>query len=396
MSIETILIVEDEPLIRQFLSETLKRKKYRVQVAEGVKNALKILEEHYFDLVITDMKMPDGSGLDVLTYLREHSQETLSLVITAFATVQNAVEAMRLGAFNYVIKPFSPDTIEAMIQKASEHAQILCENHALKREKREEKKGPLKGEIFHSPVMREVLSQVKKIAQSQANVMITGESGTGKEVISRLIHEHSLRKDQPYICVNCAAIPETLLESELFGHERGAFTGANQKRVGRFELAHKGTLLLDEITEIPLSMQVKLLRAIQEKCFERVGGTRSLSVDVRFLSTSNRKIKKSIEEKQFREDLYYRLNVIPIHLPPLRERREDIVPLAQFFLQKFCHLNCKREKSLTPEAIEAIEHYHWPGNIRELANLMERVTVIDLSDKVQPDHLSLQMLSGLS
>ena len=247
-----------------------------------------------------------------------------------------------------------------------------------------------KGQIIaESPIMKKLLEEAVRVAKSQASVLIHGESGTGKEVIAGAIHAHSMRASNPYIRVNCAAVPDTLIESEFFGHEKGSFTGANAKRLGRFELANGGTLLLDEVTEIPLNLQPKLLRVVQEQEFERVGGTRPVSVDVRLISTSNRDLKEAIEEKVFREDLFYRLNVVPIHLPPLRERKEDILPLVDYFLGKFCAENGKKKKTLTKKAKEKLVNYPWPGNIRELANVMERVVVLDFGEKIEPAHFTL-------
>lgn len=384
MGIETILVVDDEVLMRRFLEEALERKGFAVDVAENGKQAFSFLKKNTYDLVITDMKMPDVSGLDVLKKAKELSPQTLILVMTAYGTIENAVEAMRLGAFNYLLKPFTPDAIEALIEKASEHQALVNENTYL----REQVSSKVKI-IAESPVMKKVLNEAIQVAKSQASVLIHGESGTGKEVIAGAIHAHSPRAKNPYIRVNCAAVPDTLIESEFFGHEKGSFTGANNKRMGRFELADSGTLLLDEITEIPLNLQPKLLRVIQEQEFERVGGSRAVSVDVRLISTSNRDLKKAIEEKIFREDLYYRLNVVPIALPPLRERKEDILPLARHLLDKFCFENKKKNKILSKAAEKKLLSYYWPGNIRELANVIERAVVLDYGQSVEPSHFSL-------
>lgn len=382
--IESILVVDDEALMRQFLEETLKRKGYVVDIAEDGKQALSSLKKNTYDLVITDMKMPDLSGLAVLKKAKELSPQTVVLVMTAFGTIENAVEAMKMGAFNYLLKPFTPDAVEMLIGKASEHLNLVQENTYLR-----EQVGTKTQLIAHSPVMKKVLEEATRVAKSQASVLIHGESGTGKEVIAEAIHAHSLRSTKPYIRVNCAAVPDTLIESEFFGHEKGAFTGANQKRLGRFELAHGGTLLLDEVTEIPLNLQPKLLRVIQEQEFERVGGARPVSVDVRLISTSNRNLKQAIADQIFREDLYYRLNVVPIYLPPLRDRKEDILPLARYFLDKFCFENSKKPKKLTQDAEKKLLDYPWPGNIRELANAIERVVVLDFGTSIEPSHFYL-------
>ena len=386
MTVEKILIIDDEALVRNFLSETLKRKNFEVTAAENGMKALQCLKENTYDLVITDMRMPDLSGLDIIKKVKAISPTTIVVVITAFGSIENAVEAMRLGAFNYLIKPFSPDTIEAVIEKAEEHISLLNENRYL----RETNENMTPSDVVsHSPTMKKILKEVMQIAKSNANVLIHGESGTGKEVIAHAIHYNSLRAQKPFIKVNCAAVPETLIESEFFGHEKGSFTGAEGRRLGRFELANQGTLLLDEITEVPLTLQPKLLRAIQEQEFERVGGSKPIKVDVRIISTTNRNIQQAIEEKALREDLYYRLNVIPIQLPPLRERKEDIIPLAEHFLFKFCRENHLEQKELTKAAQELLLHYDWPGNVRELSNIIERAVIIEPTSEIKPEALFL-------
>ncbi len=389
METRKVLIVDDELLIRNFLKEVLDRKGYTTAVAEDGKSALAKLREEEFDLVITDMKLPDTSGLEVLKKTKELSLDTVVVIITAFGSIENAVEAMRLGAFNYLLKPFSPDAIEAVIAKANEHLAILQENRYLRQTVARRNAGLSSEIVAKSPSMKKVLEDVDKIAQSHASVLITGESGTGKEVIAHAIHFRSSRNQGPLICVNCAAIPETLIESEFFGHEKGAFTGASSKRIGRFELANQGSLVLDEISEIPLLLQPKLLRVIQEQQFERVGGTKPVNVDVRLISTSNRNMENFVKEKGFREDLYYRLNVVPLHLPPLRERREDILPLAQHFLKEMCIENHFTKKELSQNAKDALMAYPWPGNIRELANIMERAVVLNTEPLIEAKHLHL-------
>ena len=301
MMIEKVLVVEDDPLMKAFIIEVLKRKRWNVVYAENGKKASEILADHIFDLVISDIRLPDISGIEVLRQVKNSHPRTIFILTTAYASVETAVEAMRLGAFNYLIKPFPPETLETVIEKAQEHGALIQENEFLRSEvslKHSMGKSPM---IAQSPIMKETLERVSKIAKSNASVFISGESGTGKEVIARAIHYGSLRAAHPFIRVNCAAIPHSLLESEFFGHEKGAFTGAIQKRLGRFELADKGTLLLDEISEIPLDIQPKLLRAIQEQEFERVGGSKGIKVDTRFISTSNRNMKETIEKKEFRE-----------------------------------------------------------------------------------------------
>jgi len=386
MSIDKILIVDDESLVRNFLAETLRRKNLDVFTAENGEKAIVMLKEMTFDLVITDMRMQEVSGIDVLRKVKELSPSTLVVVVTGFGTIENAVEAMRLGAFNYLIKPFSPETIETVIEKAKDHLSLIAENHYLKQQLKNG--APAAPKVAgESPAIKQILDDVTRIAKSNASIFIHGESGTGKEVIAQAIHFNSLRANKPFIKVNCAAIPDTLVESEFFGHEKGAFTGANAKKLGRFELANGGTLLLDEVTEIPILLQAKLLRAIQEQEFERVGGTKPVKVDVRIIATSNRDMKEAIEQKKLREDLYYRLNVVPIHLPPLRERSMDILPLAEYFLEKTCHENHKELKLLSEGSKQKLLNYSWPGNARELANIIERAVVMNHSNVITEDNL---------
>lgn len=390
MSIEKILVIDDEELVRKFITETLERDDFEVAAVSNGKEGIKLFKEKSFDLVFTDMKMPDLTGIDVLRKIKELSPKTIVVVVTAYGSVENAVEAIRLGAFNYLIKPFSPDTIEAVIDKAREHQKLLNENEFLREEISRKGSNHAHKVVAESPIMKKVLKDVARVAKSNASVFIAGESGTGKEVIAQAIHAQSLRANRSFIKVNCAAVPETLIESEFFGHEKGAFTGANQKRIGRFELAHGGTLLLDEVTEIPLSVQAKLLRAIQEQVFERVGGSKPVKVDVRLIATSNRDIKQSITDKVLREDLYYRLNVVPIHLPPLRERKDDVIPLAEYFLERMCRENHKEVQTLTPQATKKLLTYAWPGNVRELANIIERAVVMSTSSTIGPEQLYLE------
>lgn len=385
--IEKVLVVDDEPLMLRFMADVLRRHGKEVAIAINGMEAIKILESEPIDLVITDMKMPLKSGLDVLKTAKSISPSPLVILATAHGTIESAVEAMKLGAFHYLIKPFSPDALEGVLEKAEEHLRLIKENTFY----REDTKYPLL--VAESPAMKKILQDLEKIAKANASVFITGESGTGKEVIAGAIHELSSRAQYPFIKVNCAAIPETLLESEFFGHERGSFTGAHMKKTGRFELADKGTLLLDEVTEIPLVLQPKLLRAIQEQEFERVGGTRSIKVNLRFLATSNRNMQEAIETKVFREDLFYRLNVVPIQIPPLRERREDILPLATHFLEKFCRENHKPPKKFTEPAVKKLLDYPWPGNVRELANIIERTVVLDFDPVIDLGHLYLDSSS---
>ncbi|MEM1283364.1 MAG: sigma-54 dependent transcriptional regulator, partial [Chlamydiota bacterium] len=393
MTLEKILVVDDEELLRDFVAETLKRQYLDVTTAEDGTKALRLIKENTYDLVFTDMKMPDMTGLDLMQQAKEISPNSLFVIVTGFASIENAVDAMRFGAFNYLVKPFSPDTIEAVVEKAREHRQLVQENHYLREQVSQQTAAVGKDFIAESPAMKMILQDVQTVAQSNANVFITGESGVGKEVIASAIHSHSQRTDRPFIKVNCAAIPETLVESEFFGHEKGAFTGAHARRNGRFELANTGTLLLDEITEVPIMLQAKLLRVIQEQEFERIGGSKPIKVDVRIVSTSNRNISQAIEEKVLREDLYYRLNVVPIQVPPLRGRVEDIIPLAKFFVEKFCIESHFKTKVLAKNAEDKLLHYHWPGNVRELANIIERAVVMCPHEKIPAEAIMIDSLT---
>jgi two-component system response regulator AtoC len=394
MAIHKVLVVDDEPLLRKYVAEILNRRGYEVQVAEGGKRALEILDQDQFDLVITDMKMSDYSGLDVLKKTKATCPETIVIVITAYGSVENVVQAMQMGAYNYVLKPFDVDTLETAIDKASELSQIKKENTYL-RERVAQGNGRARishSLIAESPSMKLLMTQIESIAASRANVFIAGESGTGKEVIAHALHRLSPRSQKPFIRVNCAAVPESLIESEFFGHEKGAFTGADTKNEGRFELADSGTLLLDEITEIPFNLQSKLLRVIQEQEFERLGGKKTIKVDVRLISTSNRDLKEAMALKEFREDLYYRLNVIPVYVPPLRERLEDILALSHYYLEKLCVENHKAKMELSKSAEKKLLEYHWPGNTRELINVMERAVVLIKSSTIDVDDLMIEKI----
>jgi two-component system response regulator AtoC len=390
MAMEKVLVVEDESSVCNLLLETLKKKRCGVELAKNGKTAIEMLRKQSFDLIISNIKMPDVSGLDILKAAKESHPHAIVILMTTYTNLELAIEGIRLGAFNYLIKPFCLETLEATIQKAQEHATLIEENRFL-RQAISTQPGNKERLIVESEVMKKILRDVEKIAQSNASVFISGESGTGKEVIAHAIHFQSNRAEHPFIKVNCAAIPAPLLESEFFGHEKGAFTGAINKRLGRFELADRGTLLLDEISEIPLELQPKLLRAVQEMEFERVGGVHPLHVDVRLISTSNRCMKQAVEQKIFREDLYYRLNVVPIYLPPLRERKEDILPLAEYFLEQMCLENKKSLKLLSKETKTKLLAYHWPGNIRELANVIERAIVMNASTDIHPEQIGIEL-----
>ncbi len=390
MLLEKTLIITESASILENLQNHLKIHSKELYIATKALQGIELLKETHFDLILCDLELTDISGLDVLQIAKEVQPEAIFTVITSEALKDKALSAIRLGAFQYLMKPLNAETIEVMLQKALEHTSLLQENAFLRKEMSYPSKHERQPIIFKSKAMELLLEDVEKIAKSNASVFILGESGTGKEVIASAIHHFSLRSHKPFIRVNCAAIPENLLESEFFGHEKGSFTGAIQKRIGRFELADKGTLLLDEISEVPLELQPKLLRVIQEQEFERVGGTRPIQVDVRLISTSNRNMKETVENKLFREDLFFRLHVVPLKIPALRERKDDIIPLAEHFLEKLCKDNFKPIKYLSEGAKERLLEYYWPGNIRELGNIIERTIIMHSGDIIKAEELKLE------
>ena len=385
MRIEKILVVDDDALSRSYVSEVLVRNGYVVENAENGHKAVTMALNCRYDIVFLDLKMPGLSGLEVLKKLKKHTKETIVVIMTAFGSIESAVEAMRMGAYDYVIKPISIDQIEFLLKKVQERQRLIDENNYWR--SKVDGNGDLQEPIMNKrSKMYKIYQNVKKIAQSKASVLIQGESGTGKEIIAQSIYSQSKRNSGPFIKVNCAALSESLLESELFGHERGSFTGADLKRLGRFELANNGTLLLDEISEVSPKIQSKLLRVLEEEEFERVGGSKTLKVDVRIIATTNRDIPVEIEKNRFRQDLYFRLNVIPIIIPPLRERKEDIPELVEYFLKKFsCGVNAS-VKEISDKAKDMLCQYYWPGNIRELKNLIHRCVVMIDSDILLPEH----------
>jgi len=374
MGVERVLVADDDALTRELLAETLGRCGCEVVLASDGASAVRALEREDFDLILTDVKMPEKSGMDVLVRAREVNRDAPVVLMTAYGTIESAVEAMKNGAFDYIVKPFSPDRVEVLLQRVGEWRALLRENRYL----RSEVSGRTSGDelVGEHPKLLEAVETVRRVAPTKATLLVQGESGTGKELIARLAHFSSDRADGPFIKVNCAALSETLLESELFGHEKGAFTGAIARREGRFELAHGGTLLLDEISEIPVALQAKLLRAIEEEEFERVGGTRTIKVDVRLVCTTNRDLAREVEEGRFRQDLFFRLNVVPVVLPPLRERREDIPMLVNYFLKRFSRESASPVRKVTRKALEVLINYNWPGNVRELRNIIHRAVVL--------------------
>jgi two-component system, NtrC family, response regulator PilR len=369
-----ILVVDDELSMREVLDITLRQEGYDVTLADSGEAALRALDATIFDLVLTDLRMKGVDGLAVLRAVKEQAPGTAVVMLTAFASTDTAVEAMKLGAFDYVTKPFKLDELRLTIAGVLERKLLRDENQALRRQLQKERGLP--NFVGRSRRMLEIFETIRKIADSPSNVMITGETGTGKELVAQAIHQESPRRDRAFVSVNCGAIPEGLMESELFGHVKGSFTGAVSDTRGLFAAADGGTLFLDEITEVAASIQVKLLRAIQERTIRRVGDTRDVHVDVRLIAASNRDLAGAVAEGALREDLFYRLNVIPIHLPPLRERRDDIPLLVDYFLRKLAKETGKDVRGISADALAALEQYRWPGNIRELQNAIERAIVL--------------------
>jgi DNA-binding NtrC family response regulator len=372
-SVDTILVVDDELNTREGLKQALQEEGYLVLTAETGSIAKKILTEQRVNLIITDLKMPGIDGLEILKFARQLTPETAIIIITGFGTIETAVKAMKDGAYDFLTKPIDLDKLSALVEKALLTNRLLLENIYLKEKLRNRYR--FEQVIGKNRQMREVFELIEQVAPSKTTIMIEGESGTGKELSANAIHQLSSRSEKPFIKVNCAALSEGILESELFGHVKGAFTGAHENKKGRFELAHQGTLFLDEVSAIPPHIQVKLLRVLQEREFERVGGEKTISVDVRLIVATNTDLAEAVSKGLFREDLYYRLNVINVHLPPLRERKEDIPLLVEYFMDKFSTENNKEVNNISPEAMELLMEYDWPGNIRELHNCIESSVV---------------------
>jgi two-component system response regulator PilR (NtrC family) len=378
-----ILIVDDEQSMRELLAILLRKEGYEVVTAENGANALKAVQREIFDLVITDLRMPQFDGMALLKSVKEVSPDTIVIIITAFGTTEGAERARNLGAYDYIGKPFNNDEIKLVIHNALEKRHLRKENLLLKREI--ESRAGFEYFIGKSEPMQRIFSLIRQVADTKSTVLITGESGTGKELVARALHTHSARKNNPFVTVNCGALPETLLESELFGYMKGAFTGAVSNKQGLFEAANGGTIFLDEISATTPALQIKLLRVIQEREFKRVGGTADIKVDVRVLAASNSDLQQEVSKGSFREDLYYRLNVIPIHVPPLRERMDDIPLLINFFLK---NISSGREpKKIAPEAMNRLLNYRWPGNVRELENAIERLNILASGDTIRIEHI---------
>ena len=380
-----ILVVDDERSMRELLAIVLRREGYEVLLADSGRAAIETLEKETIDILISDIKMPDLSGVDVLRAAKRIDQDILGIMVTAFASTDTAVEAMRLGACDYLSKPFDMDLLKMKVREKIESKQLKQENVLLKRTLGLSHQ--FSNIIGRSPAMLELFKMVETVARTNSTILLTGESGTGKGLVAQAIHFHSLRRDKPMVSLNCGALPETLLESELFGHMRGAFTGADANKKGLLEVAEKGTIFLDEIGEMSAVMQVKLLRVLQERRFRRVGGLEELTADIRVIAATNQDLSRLVSEGRFREDLFYRINVIPLVLPPLRDRREDIPLIAEHFLAKFCEQMDKRISAISRPALDMLVAYDWPGNIRELENVMERAVALERTPAILPDSL---------
>ncbi len=392
MSTYNILIVDDEGQNRDYLSEILSEEDYNVSTASNGRDAIARLSQDLFHVVLTDLKMPEVDGLGVIRHLVENHINCIGILFTGYGSVKTAVDAMKLGAFDYITKPFKADEIKVVVKKALDHLALQEENTYLKQQLKAKYK--FENIIGSSERMQKVFSLIDKVSGTDSTVLVLGESGTGKELVAKALHYNSPRAQNPFVPVNCGAIPEELLESELFGHEKGAFTGAFRTRIGRFELANGGSIFLDEISEMSPNLQVKLLRVIQEREFERVGGVKSIRTDVRIIAATNRDLEEEVAQGRFREDLYYRLNVIPLNLPPLRERRDDIPLLVKHFMGKYGREKNSRITGFSRRAMNLLAHYRWPGNVRELENLVERVLVLCDGTEVDTADLPERIAAG--
>ncbi len=382
-----ILVVDDDPEIRKVLVGTLRRNGYAAVAAADGREALACFAAEMFQLVISDVKMPQMGGIDLLRGLKEKSPGTPVLLITGYGSVGGAVEAMQEGAADYLLKPFPMDALVLSVEKALQNANGNGNGAAASRKDKPTGAKPI---VTSDPVMLALLQTAKNVAASKATILIEGESGTGKELLAAYIHANGAQRTGPYVAVNCAALPENLAESELFGHEKGAFTGAFNRKIGKFELAGSGTLVLDEIGEMPLALQAKLLRVLQEREIDRVGGKQPVAVDARVIAITNRELKTAVAEGRFRQDLYYRINVVPLKIPPLRQRRGDIPLLSTFFLERFCRRYQKNIMTVSDAARRMMKKANWPGNVRELENVLERAVLLSSGDVLQPEHLLLE------
>lgn len=380
-----LLVVDDEESIREFLEIMLKKEGYQVTLAEDGQQAIDLLKGKSFDMIISDMQMPRVTGIELLKHVKDNCPEIVFMMITAFGTTESAVEAMKMGAYDYITKPFKIDEVRINIANALRSQNLEVENRVLKKEM--EKEYSFQNLVGNSPAMHHIYDLVKRVSAAPTNILITGESGTGKEMVAKAIHFNGPLKAKPFVTINCGAIPEALMESEMFGHKKGSFTGAIADKAGLFEVASGGTLFLDEVGELPLSIQVKLLRAIQERVIRRVGGIEDIRVEVRIIAATNKDLEEGVRLNTFRQDLYYRLNVINIKTPSLRERREDIPILAHHFLKKYCDKLGKTVNGISNEAMEILKKYDYPGNVRELENLLERTVALEAGAEVLPESL---------
>ncbi len=383
---DKILVADDEQSMREFLDIMLKKEGYKVSLASNGEEVAKLVENDLFDLVLLDIRMPKLDGISALKKIKAHTPETIVIMITAYASADTAIKAMKEGAYDYITKPFKVEEIKLIIKNALEKKNLQKENILLKQAVRD--RFHFGNIIGHSPKMVALYDLLEKVSPTKTNILITGESGTGKELVAKAIHYNSPRKEKPFVTLNCGAIPESLIESELFGHMKGAFTDAIATKKGLFEVADEGTIFLDEISELPLLMQVKLLRVLQDKEFKRVGGTEDIRVDVRIIAATNKELEEAVKEKRFREDLFYRLNVIQIKLPPLRDRIEDIQILANHFLKKYSQELSKDISKISPEALQILLNYEYPGNVRELQNIIERAVALEGSSDLTAHNLS--------
>ena len=380
-----VLVVDDEPMVCLALTNWLEEENYFAQAVEDGPQAIGAVREENWDIVLLDLRMPGMDGMEVLKQVKEIAPQTVVIMMTAYASIPGAVQAMQEGAYDYIVKPLDVDQLTLMLQRIVEHQQLITENILLR--KRLTEQYEFEDIIGRSEAMQEVFEMIKAVTDTNATVLITGETGTGKELVARAIHSNSSQRYGPFVATSCGALPETLLESELFGYEKGAFTGADRTKKGRFELAHGGTLFLDEVGDISIKTQIKLLRVLQEKSFSRLGGTEPIKVDVRLVSATNRDLVAAIEDGSFRSDLYYRLNVVTIQLPPLRERKDDVPLLAAHFINKYNVEFNKKFDRVNRKAMDFLMDYHWPGNVRELENVIERAIVIAQGPEVKIDHL---------
>ncbi len=383
---DKILVADDQQSMREFLDIMLKKEGYKVSLASNGEEVSRLIEKDIFDLALLDIRMPKLDGISALKKIKAISPETIVIMITAYASADTAIKAMKEGAYDYITKPFKVEEIKLIIKNALEKKNLQKENILLKQVVRD--RYHFENIIGQSPKMIDLYDLLEKIASTKTNILITGESGTGKELVAKAIHYNSPRKEKPFVTLNCGAIPESLIESELFGHMKGAFTDAIATKKGLFEVADEGTIFLDEISELPLLMQVKLLRILQDKEFKRVGGTEDIRVDVRIISATNKDLEEEVREKRFREDLFYRLNVIQIKLPPLRERKEDIPSLATHFLKKYSEDLNKNISVISPEALRILLNYEYPGNVRELQNIIERAVALEINQELTAQNLS--------